>query len=65
MKHLGIMIDTKMSFFRQIRNTAGKTEARMFAICWLMSNFEGPLTSRRRLLMIAVTPSVRKYTVTA
>lgn len=52
------MTDTKMNFFEQIWNTVDKAAAGMFAICPLMANIGGLLSSRRRLLIVVIQPAI-------
>lgn len=52
------MIDTKISFFEQILNTADKAAYRMFAICRPISNVGGHLSSRRRLQMNVIKSTI-------
>lgn len=53
-KYLGIMIDTKTSFWEQIRQTADKAAKGASSLSRLMANTNGPKSSKRRLLMNAV-----------
>jgi hypothetical protein len=53
-KYLGIYIDSKLSFFEQIRQTADKAAKGVTALSRLMANTSGPRASKRRLLMAAV-----------
>lgn len=53
-KYLGVMIDSKLSFFEQIRQTAEKAARGVTALSRLMANVGGPKSSKRRLLMAAV-----------
>lgn len=53
-KYLGVMIDSKMTFFEQIKRTADKAAKGVMSLSRLMANIGGPRSSRRRLLMAAV-----------
>lgn len=53
-KYLGIMVDSKLNFFEQIRETADRAARGVMALARLMANVGGPRSSRRRLLMSAV-----------
>lgn len=53
-KYLGMMIDSKMNFFEQIRRTADKAAKGVTALSRLMANVGGPKSSKRRLLMSSV-----------
>lgn len=53
-RYLGVMVDTKLSFWEQIRQTADKAAMGVTALSRLMANTSGPRSSRRRLLMSAV-----------
>lgn len=59
-KYLGITIDSKLSFFEQIRQTADKAAKGVTALSRLMANVGGPRSSKRRLLMSS-TQSVLLY----
>lgn len=53
-KYHSIIIHTKISFVKQIRNTIDNAAARIFAICRLMVNVGDHLPSRHSLLMSGV-----------
>ena len=59
-KYLGLMLDSKMSFFEQIKAAADRAAAGVAALSRLMANVGGPISTRRRLLMGA-TQSVLLY----
>ena len=56
-KYLVVLIDSKLSFFEQIRLTVDKG---MLSLSRLMINIGGPKSSRRKILMAAVL-SVELY----
>jgi hypothetical protein len=53
-KYLGLVIDSKMTFFEQIKKTAEKASKGVMALSRLMANVGGPKSGKRRLLMSAV-----------
>lgn len=53
-KYLGLVIDSKMTFFEQIKRTADKASKGVMALSRLMANVGGPKANKRRLLMSAV-----------
>lgn len=53
-KYLGILVDSKLSFFDQIRSSADKAAKGVTALSKLMANVSGPKSTKRRLLMTAV-----------
>lgn len=63
LKCLAVIINTKMSFFAQIRNIADKAANRMFPVYRLMSNVECPFSSRCRLLISAINNQREKMTI--
>lgn len=59
-KHLGIHIDTKLTFWEHIRKAAEKASTTTTGLSRLMANIGGPRPSKRRLLM-SVTTSILLY----
>lgn len=53
-KYLGITIDNKMTFWEQIKMTAGKAAKGVTALSRLIANTSRPKSSKRRLLMSTV-----------
>lgn len=49
-----VQINPRMSLFEQICNIAKKATAKVLTVYQLMANIEGPLSSRRRLLVSVV-----------
>ena len=60
LKHLDVMIDTKLTFWDQIKRAADKTASVTTALSRLMANTRGPRQSKRRLLM-TVAQSIMLY----
>jgi hypothetical protein len=59
-KYLGVRLDTKLSFWEQIKNSSEKATKVTFALSRLMTNVGGPSAGKRRLLM-SVTNSILLY----
>ena len=59
-KYLGILMDTKLTFWPQIKRVAEKAAAITAAHSRIMANTSGPKPSKRRLLM-SVTHSILLY----
>lgn len=59
-KYLGIYLDTKMSFWEQIKRSSEKASKAVCNLSRLMSNVSGPMAGKRRLLM-SVTNSILLY----
>lgn len=53
-KYLGVMVDSRMTFGEQIKQTADKAAKGVAALSRLMPNVGGPRACKRRLLMSAV-----------
>jgi len=53
-RYLGIMIDSKLSFWEQIKSSADKAARGVSSLSRLMTNTGGPRSSKRRLLMTSV-----------
>ena len=51
---LGVMIDSNLTFFEQIRCTVEKAARGVMSVSRLMANVGGPKSTGRRLLMRAV-----------
>ena len=59
-KHLGIMMDTKLTFWDHIRMALDKAASVTTALSRLMPNVNGPRSGKRRLL-ITVAQSILLY----
>ena len=59
-KYLGLMIDSKLTFWEQIRQAADKACTVTVALSRLMANVRGPKPSKRRLLM-SITQAILLY----
>ena len=59
-KHLGIIVDTKLTFFVHLKKVPDKAATVTTALSRLMANVNGPRPGKRRLLM-SVTESVLLY----
>lgn len=59
-KHLGILLDSKLTFWEQIRRAADKACTVTTNLSRLRANIRGPKLSRRRLLM-SVTHYILLY----
>ena len=59
-KHLGIMIDSKLTYWEHIRKVSDGAAAVTSALSRLMANVNGPRPSKRRLLL-SVTQSILLY----
>lgn len=59
-KYLGLMIDTKLTFWEQIKRAADKAATVTTVLSRFMANTGGPRPGRRRLLM-TVAQSVMLY----
>lgn len=59
-KYLGVIIDTKLNFWEQIKRASDKAASVTAALSRLMTNTNGPRPSKRRLLM-TVTESMLLY----
>ena len=53
-KYLGIMLDTKITFWEQIKQATDRASQRTTALSRLMGNINGPRPCKRRLLMTVV-----------
>lgn len=53
-KYLGVMIDSKLTFGKQLRRAAEKAAAMVANLSRIMANTHGPSSSKRRLLMTTV-----------
>ena len=61
LKYLGVRLDSKLSYWKQIKYAADEYAAHITSkLSRLMVNVGGPFASKRRLLM-AVTESVLLY----
>ena len=60
LKHLGIMMDTKITFWDHIRMVSDKAASVTTALSRLMANVNGPKSGKRRLLM-SVAKSILLY----
>lgn len=58
--YLGVRLDTKLTFWEQIRHTTEKATKVTLALSRLMSNIGGPSSGKRKLLM-SVTNSILLY----
>ena len=59
-KHLGIIVDTKLTFFEHLKKVSDKAATATTALSRLMANINGPRPGKRRLLM-SVTESILLY----
>lgn len=59
-KYLGIMLDSKLNFWRQIKETTNKAAVITSQLSRLMANIGGPTPTKRRLIM-ATTQSILLY----
>lgn len=59
-KYLGLRLDTKLSFWNQIRHSSEKAAKVTTSLSRLMANIGGPTPNRRRLLM-SVINSIHLY----
>ena len=59
-RHLGIMLDTKLIYWEQIRRAMEKADTATTNLSRLMANVDGPKPSKRRVL-ISVVHSILLY----
>lgn len=59
-KHLGITLDTKLTYWQHVKQAADKAAIKTNALARLMANIKGPASSKRKLLM-DTTQSIMLY----